>query len=306
MGGFGVYEDHRSHRRDVMEMNRQRKNKLLLSLMWLLEGATVGFGAILPGVSGGTLCVAFGMYRPIIETLANLRSGIRKHGFMLGVFLLGVAVGFIGLSGIAAILLEKNTALVTCAFIGFIVGTFPDLWKDAGTEGRTKRSIFSLGTCFLLMLGILAVLKTKLSITVAPGVGGYLLCGLLWGLSFIVPGLSSSSLLLFFGLYQPMLEGISSLDIGVLIPMGIGMAACLLLLSKAMGFAYKNHYATVSHGVLGIVAATAVMLLPYQVESLWSGITYALFILGCASVSFGLSCVCNKLKAKYSQTDKFQ
>lgn len=289
-----------------MKMNAHRKNILLLSLMWLLEGAVVGFGAILPGVSGGTLCVAFGMYRPIIETLANLRSGIRKHGFMLGVFLLGVAVGFVGLSGIAAMLLEKNTALVTCAFIGFIVGTFPDLWKDAGTEGRTKRSIIALGVCFVTMLCILAILKTRISIHVAPGVGGYLLCGFLWGLSFIVPGLSSSSLLLFFGLYQPMLAGISGLDIGVLIPMGIGMAVCLLLLSKAMGFAYKKHYATVSHGVLGIVAATAVMLLPFQVESLWSGITYALFVLGGAAVSFGLSCVCNKLKTKYSQTDELK
>ena len=289
----------------ALETNRQRKNKLLLSLMWLLEGAVVGFGAILPGVSGGTLCVAFGMYRPIIETLANLRSGIRKHGFMLGVFLLGVAFGFVGLSGIAAMLLEKNTALVTCAFIGFIVGTFPDLWKDAGAEGRTRRSIIALGACFLLMIGVLTVLKTKLSVNVTPGVGGYLLCGLLWGLSFIVPGLSSSSLLLFFGLYQPMLAGISGLDIEVLIPMGIGMAICLLLLSKAMGFAYKKHYGVVSHGVLGIVAATAVMLLPFQVESFRSGIMYALFILGGAAVSFGLSCVCNKLKTKYSQTDTF-
>lgn len=87
----------------------------------------------------------------------------------------------------------------------------------------------------------------------------------------------------------------------VLIPMGIGRAACRLLAAKAMGFAYKTHYATVSHGVLGIVAATAVMLLPYQVESLRSGITYALFISGGAAVSFGLSCVCNKLKAKSHQ-----
>lgn len=107
-----------------MRLNGRRKNKLLLCLLWLLEGAVVGFGAILPGVSGGTLCVAFGMYRPVIETLSNLRSGIRKHGFMLGVFLLGVAIGFIGLSGIAAILLEKNTVIVTCAFVGFIIGTF--------------------------------------------------------------------------------------------------------------------------------------------------------------------------------------
>ena len=268
--------------------------------MWLIEGIAVGFGAILPGVSGGTLCVAFGMYRPIIETLSSLKSGIKKHGFMLGVFLLGIAVGFVGLSGVAAMLLEKNTALVTCAFIGFILGTLPDLWKDAGVEGRKRSSYASLVIGFAVMVGILSISKTKISLTVAPGILGYLLCGLLWGLSFIVPGLSSSSLLLFFGLYQPMLEGISGLDVGVLIPMAIGMTVCILLLSRMVSFAYKKQYSIVSHGVLGIVAATAVMILPFRVGSLSESVTNVLFILGGAAVSYGLSCVCNKLKAKYN------
>lgn len=275
-----------------------KKNRLFLSLVWLIEGIVVGFGAILPGISGGTLCVAFGMYRPLIETLSSLKSGIKKHGFMLGVFLFGIAVGFIGLSGIAAVLLEKNTVSVTCAFIGFILGTFPKLWRDAGAKERKKSSYAALVICFVVMLGILALFKTKLSLTVEPGFLGYLLCGVLWGLSFIVPGLSSSSLLLFFGLYQPMLEGISGFDFGVLFPMGIGMAACILLLSRAVGLAYKKQYSIVSHGVLGIVAATAVMILPYKVGSLSEGVANILFILGGAAVSFGLSCVCNKLSNK--------
>lgn len=280
-----------------MRLNGRRKNKLLLCFLWLLEGIVVGFGAILPGISGGTLCVAFGMYRPIIDILSNLKSGLKKHGLMLGVFLFGIVVGFVGLSGIASMLLERNTVLMTCAFIGFILGTVPELWRDAGTEGRTKFSFVSFGVCFVLMLCVLAIFKTTLTFVVAPGIGGYLLCGLLWGLSFVVPGLSSSSLLLFFGLYQPMLAGISSLDMRVLIPMAIGMATCVLLLSKAMGWAYKKHFSTVSHGVLGIVVATAVMILPYRVESLSAGITNVLFIMGGAVVSFGMSCVCNKLNA---------
>lgn len=281
-----------------MDTKANRKNKLLLCLLWLLEGIVVGFGAILPGVSGGTLCVAFGMYRPIIETLSSLKTGIKKHGVMLGVFLLGIAVGFVGLSGIASILLEKNTALVTCAFIGFIIGTLPDLWKDAGVEGRRKSSYGSLVIGFVVMLGILAVFKTKVSLAVAPDIWGYLLCGVLWGLSFIVPGLSSSSLLLFFGLYQPMLAGISGLDMSVLIPMGIGIIVCILLLSRAVSFAYKKQYSIVSHGVLGIVAATAVMIFPFGVSSLSHGVFQVLFVLGGAVVSLGLSCACNKIAHK--------
>lgn len=281
-----------------MATDSNRKIKPLLCLLWLLEGIVVGFGAILPGVSGGTLCVAFGMYRPIIETLSSLKSGIKKHGFMLGVFLLGMAGGFVGLSGIASMLLEKNTALVTCAFIGFILGTFPELWKDAGVEGRKKFSYAALVIGFAVMLCILAIFKTKLSLTVTPGICGYMLCGVLWGLSFIVPGLSSSSLLLFFGLYQPMLAGISGLDMSVLIPMGIGMLACIFLLSRAVSFAYKKQYSIVSHGVLGIVAATAVMIFPFRVSSLSQGVVQVLFVWGGAVVSLGLSRVCNKIAHK--------
>jgi len=106
-----------------MFMSSEKSNKsFILWLIWLFEGIFVGFGAILPGISGGTLCVAFGMYRPLIETISHPKTGLKKYWLMLGFFMLGIAVGFVGLSGVAAILLEKNTILVTCAFAGFIAG----------------------------------------------------------------------------------------------------------------------------------------------------------------------------------------
>lgn len=281
-----------------MESQAHRKNTPLMILIWLLEGVLVGFGAILPGISGGTLCVVFGMYRPIIELLSDLKKGLKRYWLMLGVFVLGIGVGFVGLSGIAAWLLEKNTTLVTCAFVGFIIGTVPELWRDAGEQGRTKGSYLALFVGFAVMLGILALFKTQISLTVTPDLVGYLLCGIFWGLSLIIPGLSSSSLLLFFGLYQPMLAGISSFDFGVLIPMAIGMAACILLLSKAVGFAYKKQYSIVSHGVLGIVAATAIMILPFGTGTLDSWGINILFILGGAVISFAFSLICGKLKAR--------
>ena len=38
-------------------------------LLLLFKGMLVGFGAILPGVSGGTLCAAFGMYEPVMNLM---------------------------------------------------------------------------------------------------------------------------------------------------------------------------------------------------------------------------------------------
>lgn len=279
---------------------RDVRKKQLMFLLWLLEGIVVGFGAILPGVSGGTLCVAFGMYRPIIDTLAHVRCGIRKHGLMLLTFFAGVLVGFVALSGLAAWLLAKDTALVTCVFIGFIIGTFPELWQDAGTQGRTGRGIFAMVLGFAAMAVLLGALKTTVALTVAPGMAGFLLCGVLWGLSFIVPGLSSSSLLLFFGLYQPMLAGIAAFDLTVLLPLGAGMALCVLLLSRIIERTYQKHFSIVSHGILGIVAATALMILPKwdgSVQMLMINLLAILF--GCV-LSYGFSRLCRNVKDQHT------
>ncbi len=69
---------------------------ILKWVLWFFEGILVGFGAIVPGISGGTLCAAFGMYRPIIELVSHPYHNLKRYGFMLGVFIQGGAVGFIG------------------------------------------------------------------------------------------------------------------------------------------------------------------------------------------------------------------
>jgi len=37
--------------------------------MYAIQGAIVGVGAILPGISGGVLCVAFGICEPMMALL---------------------------------------------------------------------------------------------------------------------------------------------------------------------------------------------------------------------------------------------
>ena len=40
-------------------------------LIKLLQGVLIGLGAVLPGISGGVLCVVFGVYAPIMALLSN-------------------------------------------------------------------------------------------------------------------------------------------------------------------------------------------------------------------------------------------
>ncbi|MFR8873389.1 MAG: undecaprenyl phosphate translocase family protein [Oscillospiraceae bacterium] len=173
------------------------KRHIAENILLALKGALVGFGAIMPGISGGTLCVAFGMYQPLIEVFSHPRQALQKHWLSLCVFLFGAGIGFIGLSGLAGWLLEQNSQAVTCAFIGLIVGTIPELWRDAGQKGRRPSAYFAMVAGFTLMLSLLLLFRQIDAVSLRPDFWGFLFCGVMWGVSFIVPGLSSSTLLLF-------------------------------------------------------------------------------------------------------------
>jgi len=282
-------------------MNEKKKNPIIQPLIWILEGILVGFGAILPGISGGTLLIAFGMYKPIIDLLSNPIKNIKKYILMLGFFAIGLFIGFVGLSGLAAYLMEKNTTVLTCVFAGFIFGTVPELLEDSvEKEPRNKNSYIAMGLGFIVMIGILSLLKTNVNVTLTPNFLSYLFCGLLWGLSFIVPGLSSSSLLLFFGLYQPMLDGISKLQFSVILPLGIAMLACVLLLSKVVNKLFDKFHGIVSHVVVGIVIATTIMILPSFNTTITNILIYLLCLVLGAIVSFFFTRICKKLKEKYN------
>ena len=114
-----------------------KKMGIVQAIILFFKGVVVGFGAIMPGISGGTLCVAFGMYNILLEVLSHPFKTLRKHWAVIVVFVLGAGVGFVGLSGLAGWLLDMNIQMVTCAFMGFIIGTIPSsgAMQEKSTDG---------------------------------------------------------------------------------------------------------------------------------------------------------------------------
>ena len=275
-----------------------KKNFLLKAILWVIQGCIVGIGAILPGVSGGTLCYAFGIYDQLLEVLSSPFNGIKKHWKMLIFVGIGGALGFVGFAGITEWLLSVNEAVVLCVFVGLIAGTIPDLWREAGEKGRGKASIISLVISFVAITAVFYVFKNVWTLTIEPGLVGWLICGLLWGLSFIVPGFSSSTLLLFFGIYEQMSHGISHLDFSVLIPLGCAMLATLLLLSKLMKLVFDKYHSVASHCVMGFVIATTIMILPSFATTIGNIISYVVAIIGGAVASFFFNILCQKIRSK--------
>ena len=228
----------------------------------VVQGAIIGAGAILPGISGGVLCVAFGIYQPMMAILAKPLKNIKQYWRMFIPILIGWIAGFLGLAKVIADLLAVNSAVVTSLFIGLIAGTFPSLFKEGGKNGRTKGMWVALAVSTAALLTFFYLLKFSTQTTVTPSFGWYIFCGALWGISLIVPGMSSSSVLLLLGLYQPMSAGIAALDLTVLVPFAIGIIGTVVLLARLVSFLFEKRYGIAFHCVIGFVIASTIPIIP--------------------------------------------
>ncbi len=232
-------------------------------LLQLFQGALIGLGAVLPGISGGVLCVVFGIYKTIMELLANPFKNFKTHVPKLIPILIGGAVGFLGIANLLAYFLEKYPDTSVCLFVGLIAGMLPSLFREAGEKGRTSGSFFSMGIAMAVIFALLGWLEIA-SVTITPNFGWYLFCGFCLALSVIAPGMSFSTLLMPLGLYTPFVDGIGHLDFAILIPAGIGALATVICLAKAVNALFDHYYNLAFHAIIGIVIAATVMIIPFD------------------------------------------
>ena len=229
----------------------------------IFQGALIGLGAVLPGISGGVLGVIFGVYKPIMELISHPFANFKTHVPKLIPVFIGGIIGFLGIANLLAFFLEKYPDPSVCLFIGLIAGMLPSLFREAGEQGRSKGSFISLIVCMIVIFVILNALNVA-SVTIEPNFFWYLFCGFCLALSVIAPGMSFSTLLMPLGLYTPFIDGIGHLDFSVLIPGGIGALLTVIILAKAINALFTHHYSLAFHGIIGIVIAATVMIVPFS------------------------------------------
>lgn len=242
-----------------MNEKRQRRTRWL---RYLLCGILIGAGAILPGVSGGVLAVVFDIYRPFMEVLTRPRRALPRYWKMLIPLGVGWCAGFMLFAkGIAAAITLSN-AVTTWLFIGLIVGTVPSLFREAGKEGRSAAAWVSFALCALAVFGGLFYVSRVAHAEVEPNFWWYNFCGVLWGMGIVIPGMTSSSVMMALGLYRPMLEGLARLDFLVLAAALPGMFLTIALLARLVTWFFRRHYAVAFHGILGFVLASTLVIVP--------------------------------------------
>ena len=243
---------------------RHDQNSIMRWLRDLLCGFLIGAGAILPGVSGGVLAVVFDIYRPFMEVLTNPRTAVPKYWKWFPPIALGWCAGFLGFAKGIAAAMNLSDAVTVWLFIGLIVGTVPSLFREAGKEGRCAASWVSLLACAAAVFAGLFYVSRVVHVEVTPNFWWYNFCGVLWGAGIVIPGMTSSSVMMALGLYQPMLEGLAHLDLLVLSACLPGLVLSVALLARLVSWFFHRYYSVAFHGILGFVIASTLVIIPTE------------------------------------------
>ena len=106
----------------------------------LLQGMVVGIANIIPGVSGGTMMVAMGLYDKLIHAITHLKSEFKESLKLLVPIFLGAAIAIVALSRLFEFLLTNYPIPTNFAFCGLIAGSLPFIFK------KVKGHAVSVGT----------------------------------------------------------------------------------------------------------------------------------------------------------------
>ncbi|MDD4187586.1 MAG: DUF368 domain-containing protein [Bacilli bacterium] len=222
------------------------------------KGILGGIGNIVPGLSGGALFVIMGIYHKCITAITELvkLKNLKKNILFLMPIGLGVVVGTVLFGNIILFFLDIYPMQTTYAFVGFIIGTIPLLFKEANKHGFKKSYIIPLAITFFIGIALL-FLKNYEGIQAGSltffesAVLGLVLAG-----STVIPGISSTVILSLIGYYDYFLYAISKVDLVVLFPIFTGLGVGAIFLVFLVNFLLKKHYGYTYYAVSGFCIAT--------------------------------------------------
>ncbi|MCL2374793.1 MAG: DUF368 domain-containing protein, partial [Treponema sp.] len=171
-------------------------------------GLVLGITTVVPGVSAGTIAVAFNIYDRLIQVITlNVKKIAAAWNFLLPLAAGGLAGAFL-FSRLVTALFANHSVPTYWFFIGIISGSMPLIYRKARREGGTRLSPPALlcGIAAFALMAVLAVLRPAQEAAahsaLTPGLFALLVGGgALAAVAMIIPGTSGSFFLLAIGLY---------------------------------------------------------------------------------------------------------
>ncbi len=262
---------------------------LLYYIRLFFVGMAMGVANIIPGVSGGTIAVVFGIYEDLMEALGNFLTDKEKRWkyiLYLTVLFGGSLIAVVGLAGVLTWCFKNYPLMTVYFFMGLILGSIPVVLKSHDdmkfTKSRTVAFIFGMGAVIILAIVQSGSAGTNEVVNDFSGhdVWNYtyfLFCGIIASSAMIIPGVSGSFILILLGTYWTVLGALNGLTKIVLSSglseevisrglilgsLGVGVVLGILGFSKFMSWALKHHPAVTMYAILGLIIGSFYQIYP--------------------------------------------
>lgn len=250
-----------------------------LALRCVLGGVLMGLANLVPGISGGTMLLAAGVYPDFVEAVAAITTLRRRLRPWIIATLVGVpaAVAIGVLAGVVRDTVLDHRWVAYSLFIGLTLGGVPLLWRMV--RPITTRSMIGFVIALVFMSGL--VFLQQGTPTVRDGGGGlfglFVAC-FVGSAAMVLPGVSGGYLLLLMGQYVPVLDAISSFtdaakagDVAALgnaivpiIAIGAGFGLGVVLISNLVRWLLLRHREVTLGVLIGLLFGAVLGLWPFR------------------------------------------
>jgi putative membrane protein len=244
-------------------------------------GMLMGLANLVPGISGGTMLLAAGVYPQFVRSIADIttlklnRQAIVVLGSVIAAALLAIVV----FAGPVKDFVVDHRWVAYSLFIGLTLGGVPVVRR---LLPALTRGVFTGAVCGFVVMALVAWVQAHGSGSEAAaraGFGFMLVAGIAGASAMILPGVSGGYLLLVMGVYVPILSGIEAfkealtardtealLDpiLQVVLPVGLGVVVGVVVISNVLKWVLARYEELTLGVLLGLLLGAVVGLWPFQ------------------------------------------
>ena len=300
---------------DALELNYKSKRQWIKAIVL---GFLIGLAVILPGISGATIAIIFGLYSKMIYSFGNILKEFKKcFVFLLPIVLglvLGFVIGFFFVQGV----FEAYPFIVICLFAGLMIGSFPAVKDEIkGVKFNAKRIVlFVLGVLIPISISVVSLFMQVSSSE--PLVATPLLMVAYFGIGFVVsltqiiPGLSCSALLMAIGQFGAILASVhfdyllnNPLVIVLFLLFGIGFLIGIVVFSKMLNKLFEKRrdatYTMIVGLSLGSITTMFINSDMCAAYTGWTSVSGAFLDIGIGVVLLAIGFVVSYLLVRYQR-----
>lgn len=238
-----------------------------MNIQELIKGIIIGIAKIIPGLSGAVLMISFNLYDRALQAITHFLENPKKNFFFLCNLGLGVVIGIVLFSKVISFFLTHYYLYTTMLFLGLIIGGLPVI----KTKLSNNKSVYILSLISFMLMCLITLNNPTNHYIIKNNIIDIIVffsAGLLEAVGTVLPGISSTALLMLIGVYDNYIFILgNALNITMLgetlyfiLPFSIGLLLGIIIISLLVNFLFRTYQKQTFAIILGISLATILSL----------------------------------------------